>query len=209
MKTKILLCFGAIALSTFVLTGCGSSQVASASNSSQKAQVPKTPENISKMSVSSSTSLPLGSQEGNKTAPKMSKSVNTTTASVSFDSLNHAQQINTLLAWIQNDKGNYEVYDKDQNNIIVINIGSNGTNGSHDMTKMVNNSAKISKSGGTYSLLVIQDPNTMSQDPFASSTWIAKSSISESELMNQYFSNSQKVVSQLYAEYTGKVDPAS
>lgn len=208
MKTKGLLCFGAVALCSIVLAGCGSNQLTSASNSSQKAQVSKTPESISKMSVSSSTSLPLGSQEGTKTAPKLSKSVSTT-SSVSFDSLNHAQQINTLLAWVQNSEGLYEVYDKDQNNIIVINMGPNGTNGSHDMTKMVNNSAKISKSGNTYSLLVIQNPNTMSQDPFASSTWIAKSSISESELMNQYFSNSQKVVSQLYAEHAGKVDPAS
>lgn len=208
MKTKGLLCFGAVALCSLVLTGCGSNQLASTSNSSQKAQVSKTPESIPKMSVSSSTSLPLGSQEGTKTAPKLSKSVSTT-SSVSFDSLNHAQQINTLLAWVQNSEGLYEVYDKDQNNIIVINMGPNGTNGSHDMTKMVNNSAKISKSGNTYSLLVIQNPNTMSQDPFALSTWIAKSSISESELMNQYFSNSQKVVSQLYAEHAGKVDPAS
>ncbi|WP_196498007.1 hypothetical protein [Lactococcus lactis] len=57
--------------------------------------------------------------------------------------------------------------------------------------------------------MVIQNPNTMVQNPFASGTWVAKSSISESELIKQYFSNSQKEVSQLYAEHADKVDPTS
>lgn len=187
-----------VVVGALVISFCGTSL-----HGQNTTQSKKTVEEIkTKLDVKQSRS------ESEVSAPKMTKSISPTKKDISFESLNHAQQINTLLAWIQNEKGNYVVYDKDMNNIIVVNVGQNGTNGSNDLSKAVVNSVKLSKTAGnSYTMYVLQNPNTMAQDPFNSGIWVAKATISETDLMTQYFSKSDEVVSQLNAEHANLTNP--